>query len=55
MVVEQDATWPGSAETTRVATVFRAAGGRVTAVLRLPDLEAALQLAHICREMAATE
>lgn len=28
---------------------------KVTAALRLPDLKAALELAYICREMAATE
>ena len=55
MVVEEDATWPESAESTRVATVFRATAGKVTAALRLPDLKAALELAYICREMAATE
>lgn len=55
MVVEQDATWPQTMEPTRVATVFRASGGKVTAALRLPDLKAALELAYICREMAATE
>lgn len=55
MVVEEDATWPGSKEATRVATVFRAHDGKVTAALRLPDLRSALELAHICREMAASE
>jgi hypothetical protein len=55
MVVEQDAAWPGSTAPTRVATVFRVAGGRVTAALRLPDLESALELASICHAMAATE
>ncbi|MCT1549632.1 hypothetical protein [Brevibacterium casei] len=55
MVVEEDATWPESAESTRVATVFRVAAGKVTAALRLPDLKAALELAYICREMAASE
>jgi hypothetical protein len=55
MVVEEDATWPGSEEATRVATVFRAHDGKVTAALRLPDLRSALELAHICREMAASE
>lgn len=54
-VVEEDATWPASTEPTRVATVFRTSGGKVTAALRLPDLGAALELAHLCREMAATE
>lgn len=55
MVVEEDATWPESTGPTRVATVFRTSGGKVTAALRLPDLKAALELAYICREMAATE
>ncbi|MEU3622999.1 hypothetical protein [Amycolatopsis coloradensis] len=55
MVVEEDATWPESAKPTRVATVYRASDGKVTAALRLPDLKAALELAYICREMAATE
>ncbi|GAA3347988.1 hypothetical protein GCM10020358_64780 [Amorphoplanes nipponensis] len=55
MVVEQDATWPRSKAPTRVATVFRVAGAKVTASLRLPDLRSALELAFICREMAATE
>lgn len=55
MVVEEDATWPGSAAPTRVATVFRVADEKVTASLRLPDLKSALELAYICRDMAATE
>ncbi|OLT30371.1 hypothetical protein BJF83_08765 [Nocardiopsis sp. CNR-923] len=55
MVVEEDATWPESTAATRVATVFRASGGKVTAALRLPDLKSALELAYICREMAASE
>ncbi|WP_159501238.1 hypothetical protein [Microbacterium sp. 18062] len=55
MVVEEDATWPEDQTPTRLATVFRVAGAKVTAVLRLPDLESALDLAYICREMAATE
>ncbi|MEW9555819.1 hypothetical protein [Nonomuraea sp. NPDC050783] len=55
MVVEEDATWPGSTRPTRVATVFRASGGKVTAALRLPDLRSALELAAVCREMAASE
>ncbi|KMS88601.1 nuclear transport factor 2 family protein [Prauserella rugosa] len=54
VVVEQDATWPGSAEPQRVATVFRVANGKVTAVLRRPDLPSAMELATICRDMAAT-
>ena len=55
MVVEEDAAWPGSTAPTRVATVFRASGGKVTAALRLPELRSALELAYICREMAASE
>ncbi|MGA5300294.1 hypothetical protein ACPCHT_10220 [Nucisporomicrobium flavum] len=55
MVVEEDATWPETEEPTRVATVFRASGRKITAALRLPDLKAALEVACICREMAATE
>lgn len=55
MVIEEDAIWPESTKPTRVATVFRASGGKVTAALKLPDLKAALELADICREMAATE
>jgi hypothetical protein len=55
VVVEEDATWPGSAAAARVATVFRVVDGKVTAALRLPDLGSALELAAVCREMAATE
>lgn len=55
MVVEEDGSWPESKAATRVATVFRASNGKVTASLRLPDLRQALELAYICREMAATE
>lgn len=55
MVVEQDATWPGNERSTRVATVFRVTGDQVSASLRLPDLRAALDLAFVCRELAATE
>lgn len=55
MVVEEDATWPEDKGSTRVATVFRITGDLVSAALRLPDLESALELAYICREMAATE
>ncbi|MDL5199082.1 hypothetical protein [Streptomyces sp. ALI-76-A] len=54
MVVEEDATWPDSDTPTRVATVFRATAGKVTAALRLP-VRSALELAYICREMAASE
>lgn len=55
MVVEEDAIWPDSKEAIRVATVFRVSEGKVTAALRMPDLKSALELAHICREMAASE
>jgi hypothetical protein len=55
MVVEEDATWPEGKGSTRVATVFRITGDLVSAALRLPDLKSALELAYICREMAATE
>ncbi len=59
MVVEQDATWPQSPTPTRVATVFRVSGAArgsvVTAALRQPSLRSALELAFICREMAATD
>jgi hypothetical protein len=34
--------------------VFRVTGDKVTAALRLPDLRSALELAAICRELAAT-
>lgn len=55
MVVEEDATWPDDQKPTRVATVFRVTGTKVTAALRVPDLKSALELAYIYREMAATE
>jgi len=55
MVVEEEARWPQDTAATRVATVFRIVNEKVTAALRLPDVEAALELAYICREMAATE
>ncbi|WP_350277279.1 hypothetical protein [Kribbella sp. HUAS MG21] len=55
MVVEEDASWPESPAPTRVATVFRVTGDKVSAALRLPDLKQALELAYLCRELAATE
>lgn len=55
MVVTEDATWPESEAPTRVATVFRVTGEKVTAALRLPDLRSALELASLCHAMAATE
>ncbi len=55
LMVVEDATWPDSEEVRRVATVFRVSDGKVTAALRLPDLEGALELACNDREMAATE
>lgn len=54
LVVEQDARWPADAGPTRIATVFRATGGRVSAALRLPDLRSALDLALICAELDET-
>ncbi|HIW90192.1 MAG TPA: hypothetical protein H9870_00770 [Candidatus Corynebacterium avicola] len=54
-VVEQDATWPESTEPSRVATIFRVTGTKVSASLRLPDVKSALELANICSEMAATQ
>ncbi len=53
MVVEEDASWPEGEG--RVATVFRVSGDKVTAALRLPDLKSALEMAYLCREMAASE
>ncbi|MVN87258.1 hypothetical protein GO986_10795 [Deinococcus sp. HMF7620] len=55
MAVEQDATWPDSEAPTRVETLFRVTNGRVSAALRLPDLQAALELGAVYRELAATE
>lgn len=55
MVVEQDATWPETKGTTKVATLFRIAEGKVSAALRFRDLKAALELAFIYRELSATE
>lgn len=55
MVVEQDATWPGSAETVTVATMFRVTGERVSAALRFPELGDALDFARAYAQLAATE
>lgn len=55
LVVEQDARWPADAVSTRVATLFRARAGRVSAALRFPTLREALSFASLCRELAATE
>jgi len=55
MVVEQDARWPQNTEWTRVATVFRVTGDRISAALRFPDLRSALDFAHLYAELAATE
>lgn len=54
-VVEQDAHWPDDTTTTRVATVFRVTGDRVSAALRFPTADAALEFAGLYAEMAATE
>jgi len=55
IVVEQDARWPQDPAWVRVATVFRADGDRVSAALRFPDLQAALEFALPHTELAATE
>lgn len=55
LVVEQDARWPQNTEWSRVATVFRAHGPRVSAALRFPTLHEALEFAYLYRELAATE
>jgi hypothetical protein len=55
MVVEEDARWPRNAGWTRIATVFRATGDRVSAALRFPDLRSALEFAHMYAELSATE
>lgn len=55
MVVEEDAEWPGSERPTRVATLFRVHGSRVTAALRFPTLREALDLGFLYRELAASE
>lgn len=55
LVVEQDAQWPQSAEPTRLATLFRAHDGRVTAALRFTTLHEALEFGYLYRELAATE
>ncbi|MFI6294984.1 hypothetical protein ACIBEJ_25570 [Nonomuraea sp. NPDC050790] len=55
VVVEQDARWPQDAEWSRVATVFRASGDRVSAALRFPGLRAALEFARLYADLAATE
>ena len=55
LVVEQDARWPQDGPATRVATVFRTHGGRVSAALRFPTLAEALEFAFLYREMAVTE
>lgn len=54
MVVEQWATWPDAHEPVEVATLFRVSAGKVSAALRMPSIEAALELAAICRELAAS-
>ncbi|MFD9942855.1 hypothetical protein ACFWYW_54205 [Nonomuraea sp. NPDC059023] len=55
VVVEQDARWPQDREWSRVATVFRASGDRVSAALRFPELRAALEFARLYADLAATE
>jgi hypothetical protein len=55
LVVEQDAIWPQDTTPQRVATVFRATAGKISAALRFPTLHEALEFAHLYRELAATE
>src|SRR5690348_1733582 len=46
VVVEQDVRWPSSTDWTSLATVFRTNGDRVSAALRFPNLDAALDFAQ---------
>src|SRR5215471_2184317 len=55
VVVEQHVRWPPSTDWTTLATVFRTSGDRVSAALRFPNLNAALDFAHMYVELAATE
>lgn len=55
VVVGQDARWPRDVSSTRVATVLRVHDGRVSAALRFPALQPALEFARLYRELAATE
>lgn len=55
LVIEQDARWPQDTDASRVATVFRTDGERVSAALRFPDLSGALDFAHLYQALAATE
>lgn len=55
IVVEQDAQWPEDSKSTRVATLYRATGDRVSAALRFPELRLALEFAYLYTELAATE
>jgi hypothetical protein len=55
VVVEQDVRWPSSTGWTGLATVFRTSGDRVSAALRFPNLDAALDFARTYVELAATE
>lgn len=55
IVVEQDAQWPSDSNPTRLATLFRISGDRVSAALRFPQLREALNFAYLYTELAATE
>lgn len=55
LVVQQDVRWPENTKWTRVATMFRVGGTRVSAALRFPSLHKALRFAYLYRELAATE
>lgn len=54
IVVAQQATWPAAAEPVSVATMFRVTGGHVSAALRFPDLEQAVEFAHLYAALAET-
>jgi hypothetical protein len=55
VVVEQDVRWASSTGWTSLATVFRTSGDRVSAALRFPNLDAALDFAQTYVELVATE
>src|SRR6185369_8644221 len=55
VVVEQDVRWASSTDWTSLATVFRTSGDRVSAAVRFPNLDAALDFAQTYVELVATE
>ncbi|MCA9879380.1 MAG: nuclear transport factor 2 family protein [Thermomicrobiales bacterium] len=54
IVVGQQATWPAAPESASVATMFRVTGDHISAALRFPDLEQALEFAHLSVALAET-